>query len=368
MSEMIDLTGRKFGRWTVKELDTERSKKSQNNTRSVWYWICECECGTIKSVAGDSLKKGRTQSCGCLRREAMKKRMVDLTGHKFGRWTVKELDIERSNKESQSKSHRVLYWTCECECGNIKSVSSSTLRNGTSQSCGCLKRELTSKRTVDLTGCKFGRWTVKELDAKRRDSQGPYWICECECGNISSVLGTGLKSGHSQSCGCLQRESIRWFIDRKDLTGQQFGKLTVLNFAYVKGRQKYWNCICECGNQKVVKGSSLTTGETVSCGCKNSENRKEVYKKMEPYLYDGTNIALISSKKIRSNNTSGVRGVSFDNTNKKWIAAIRLRGKTYSKAYKNFDDAVKCRQEMEELLFEPVIAEFNESRMSKEPI
>ena len=39
-----DLTGKKFGLWTVLYRDTEK-----HNTRDV-RWICECECGTIKSV------------------------------------------------------------------------------------------------------------------------------------------------------------------------------------------------------------------------------------------------------------------------------------------------------------------------------
>ena len=54
----------------------------------------------------------------------------------------------------------------------------------------------------------------------------------------------------------------------KDLTGMQFGKLKVLNNAgKLDGRHYYWNCQCDCGNTKVVLGSSLTSGNTKSCGC-----------------------------------------------------------------------------------------------------
>lgn len=53
----------------------------------------------------------------------------------------------------------------------------------------------------------------------------------------------------------------------EDLSGRQFGMLTVLNFA---GRQKkvsLWNCRCECGTESVVQASNLKTGHTTSCGC-----------------------------------------------------------------------------------------------------
>ena len=62
----------------------------------------------------------------------------------------------------------------------------------------------------DLTGLKFGRLTVIKLDHKkqRNDKRGTrcYWLCECDCGNITTVLTEALKSGHTKSCGCLGKE------------------------------------------------------------------------------------------------------------------------------------------------------------------
>ena len=54
----------------------------------------------------------------------------------------------------------------------------------------------------------------------------------------------------------------------KDLVGRKFGKLTVLSFYDI--RKHYcarWNCLCECGNIKIVKGECLSKGGTKSCGC-----------------------------------------------------------------------------------------------------
>jgi hypothetical protein len=53
-----------------------------------------------------------------------------------------------------------------------------------------------------------------------------------------------------------------------ELTGQKFGKLTVMSLDHVFGRRNisYWKCKCDCGNERVIRGSYLTAG-TKSCGC-----------------------------------------------------------------------------------------------------
>lgn len=65
----------------------------------------------------------------------------------------------------------------------------------------------------------------------------------------------------------------------QDLTGQAFGRLSVLGFA---GRRKapgktriYWLCLCECGNKCSVEASKLKSGHTQSCGCYQSERAAE---------------------------------------------------------------------------------------------
>ena len=61
-------------------------------------------------------------------------RFIDLTGQVFGRLTV----IERDKSVDSDKG---AYWICQCECGNIVSVKSYSLRSGATKSCGCLKRK-----------------------------------------------------------------------------------------------------------------------------------------------------------------------------------------------------------------------------------
>lgn len=59
----------------------------------------------------------------------------------------------------------------------------------------------------DLTGQKFGRLTV--INRAENDKCGhARWLCKCECGNTKIILGSHLRRGLIQSCGCLQREKI----------------------------------------------------------------------------------------------------------------------------------------------------------------
>ena len=52
-----------------------------------------------------------------------------------------------------------------------------------------------------------------------------------------------------------------------NLSGDKYGKLTVVSAAGSRGGHMYWNCRCDCGKEKVVRGSHLRSGNVKSCGC-----------------------------------------------------------------------------------------------------
>lgn len=57
-----------------------------------------------------------------------------------------------------------------------------------------------------------------------------------------------------------------------DLTGRKFGILTVLEFdSKTKNRKIKWKCHCDCGNETIVTGENLRSGNTKSCGCIHKE-------------------------------------------------------------------------------------------------
>lgn len=86
-------------------------------------------------MAGTSLRKGTSTSCGCYRTNNSREnngKFINEIGNRYGRLVVIAKDEELSNK-----NHRA-YWICKCDCGNIKTTSSKCLREGKTKSCGCL--------------------------------------------------------------------------------------------------------------------------------------------------------------------------------------------------------------------------------------
>ena len=72
MSKLIDLSGKRFGRLTV--IERYGTYISPADERKAVTWLCRCDCGAKTVVLGSNLKSGRSQSCGCLRREKLKGR------------------------------------------------------------------------------------------------------------------------------------------------------------------------------------------------------------------------------------------------------------------------------------------------------
>ena len=76
--------------------------------------------------------------------------MIDLTGQTFGRLRV----VRREGKTK----HGIITWACVCDCGKEHVASSSHLRRGCTNSCGCLRRELIVARNVKHEGEDHPRW------------------------------------------------------------------------------------------------------------------------------------------------------------------------------------------------------------------
>ena len=60
-----DITGQRFGHLVALEIDNNYKKDNHINSRKL-YWKCQCDCGAIVSVEGTHLRRGETQSCGCV--------------------------------------------------------------------------------------------------------------------------------------------------------------------------------------------------------------------------------------------------------------------------------------------------------------
>lgn len=135
------------------------------------------------------------------------KRIEVNPGDIFGRWTVIEEIIKRRN--IKGRLDRFFFCECSCPLKTRRIVDFSRLRDGSSKSCGCLKRELTMKRKENVIGETYGRLTViKEIS---KGSYNTRWvIAQCSCdGNIDKYRLNHLRSGETTSCGCYASERIK---------------------------------------------------------------------------------------------------------------------------------------------------------------
>ncbi len=170
-----DLTGQKFGRLTVVE---KTDKKDYLGTA---IYKCQCDCGNITEVNARALKFGNTRSCGCLRKEEIKKRSIgekkkseykkenveknkrprgeNVAGQRFGHLTA--------IKPTDKRKRNYVVWECKCDCGNIIEVSLNNLKNvKCKHHCGCLdKKEIHNQtllksqaRTGILQDLKTNKW------------------------------------------------------------------------------------------------------------------------------------------------------------------------------------------------------------------
>lgn len=173
----LDLTNQRFGQLIA----TKRGKNLKKYTR----WLCKCDCGNETLVRTDYLRNGHTTSCGCACGR------VDISGQTFGRLTVIESIVGGKQR-------------CICSCGNIVEVLTYNLKNGNTQSCGCLQKERTSQACFkDLAGQRFGQLVAIERVENNRYNHVCY-KCKCDCGGETIVDANNLRNGNTNSCGCLK--------------------------------------------------------------------------------------------------------------------------------------------------------------------
>ena len=92
---------------------------------------------------------------------------------------------------------------------------------------------------IDITGQRFGSWTVLEKAPPRPGGKGAYWICECDCGAISEVQGASLRKGDSKSCGCRKGEFVSYARSAK-------------RYPYRRLKIIWRNMIARCENESAI--------------------------------------------------------------------------------------------------------------------
>ena len=274
--EPIDLIGKTYKTWEVIKLSNKKKKESKNKNEEQYsyYWECKCNCGCgeVKIFKGYTLKKHKVSLC---KEQRKKLKNYVCENKKINNFTIIKCvqilpnyiyecicdcgsihylseDFLIKNKEKKcnfcnseielsvnrddfinKKFERLsvinfshfdytghIVWNCKCDCGNFKKVREDSLKNGMIKSCGCLHKEVVKETSpLNIVGEKYGYLTVIERVENNKHKQTK-WLCKCDCGNIITVIGARLISGHTLTCGCKNSKGeflISQFLKEKNI-------------------------------------------------------------------------------------------------------------------------------------------------------
>ena len=133
----------------------------------------------------------------------------------------------------------------------------------------------------NLSGQIFGRLKVLEKDITLSEEKGySIYKCQCSCAKqtICFIRANSLKTGHTQSCGCLAKE-LASLSNTINLRGQYINSILVIERSDFKNnnRHVYWKCKCYCGKNFIADGTELRQGKIISCGCyQQSKGEKKI--------------------------------------------------------------------------------------------
>lgn len=233
---------------------------------------------------------------------------------------------------------------------------------------------------MDLVGERYGRLTVLEsaeptiYQVNGKPRPYPNWWCKCDCGGKIIVSQAHLRSGHTQSCGCYNKERIkisnkqRSVLNTYDLSGEY-------GIGYTSKGEEFWFDLEDYDKIKDYHWH-LDSNKYPVTSFYNNEG-KRTSKRMHQLIFltePGFMVDHISTEnkfdnrksnlrqatypdnghnhKTQTNNTSGKTGVSYDKRKNKWIARIwYLKKCIYLGAFDTFKEAVKIRETAEKELF-----------------
>lgn len=230
MHQLIDMTDKKIGWWTVLERSDPPAHVTTSRTQG--WWLCKCKCGIEKIVNGGCLRAGKTKSCGCRHRKR-KSKHVNLK-NKFPK-SHGDAGIKRYNL------YQVWIHTCR-KCYSPKEKDHEFQKNGIQFYEPWRKSYLTFKKWAQDNGYKKGMYFHRKNESKDFSPQNCEWITKEKFFSIQNS-------------------------SKEDLSGRSFGNLTVIRRIQTDN-EYYYECKCKCGNDFISKYNNLVSGRHISCGCK----------------------------------------------------------------------------------------------------
>ena len=202
MPKLLDLTGRTFGRLTVKGPAPRGEGGPAWNTR--------CTCGTLAVFSSKVLLAGFRMSCDCAMR-------IDLVGRHFGMLTVKAVAPRIPNQQG-------VRWLCDCMCGRQSLARAKDLKSGNTTSCGCRVNRLVVSR---------GELTPRQLAALSAIGRARDGL---PCVELVELLGVCLSSVHRN----VRRLVERGLVERRHVGhGEMRGYILPAGVDVLFGRDQY---------------------------------------------------------------------------------------------------------------------------------
>lgn len=216
-----------------------------------------------------------------------------------------------------------------------------------------------NKQRHNIVGKKFGRLTVKEY---HHSNDGAFWTCVCDCGNTRVVSTHSLKSGHTKSCGCYNRERSSEYG-----LGRRKGNIVEVEGSIVRVKMtncdEYFICdICDLGLVERETWRKSDTGYAVRGKSKTFHN--ELMSPPKGMVVDHINrnkldnrrcnLRVVSQRENTQNTgdisrgASGVKGVSKNKNTGKYIAEITMNKKRIRiGTFFTIEEAAKARKNKE---------------------
>ena len=230
----------------------------------------------------------------------------DLTGRKFNHWSVLGRADDYVNPNTGKQYAR---WLCECDCCDKtrKIIVGTSLKNNSSKSCGCHRKEMSSKRTK-----KYNTY----------DLTGEYGI------------------------GYTYKNDEFWFdLEDYDL---------IKDYCWYKDKDGYFatNYYDNAKKKKRLSLHRLIMNFVNSTDIDHIRGKETRHDNRKLNLRAATRSQNNMNKGLQSNNTSGITGISWFSKTNQWRVYITVNKKfIHIGLFDNFDDAVKARKEAEEKYF-----------------
>lgn len=221
------------------------------------------------------MNSGKAIQCPqCGKISSGQKKRKDLTGKKFGYLTITKMLYNYNNSNKT-------YCECKCDCGKtniIKNVYNLANKSSEFTSCGCQRKNIAKKYFYkDITKGRYGRLNVINTfwdnDASKEKCE-----CKCDCGNFVICAKSDIMSGHTKSCGCLQRERISKsnYKDWTNYISDSGGKAIQPLYQNNKG-QWIWEYECPlCHEYFNALPAKVNSNHTTSCGYKIKSSRERL--------------------------------------------------------------------------------------------